>query len=90
MVGPGPKLDEALRLLRQAATEAGRDPAHIAMEGRVSWRGNPEQLLDDVRRWAAAGASHVSINTMGAGLASVDDHLAALAIAADATKTLAD
>jgi hypothetical protein len=27
---------------------------------------------------------------MGAGLASVDDHLAALAIAADATKTLAD
>ncbi|HZU47521.1 MAG TPA: LLM class F420-dependent oxidoreductase [Mycobacterium sp.] len=90
MVGPGPQLDEALRLLRQAATEAGRNPAHIAMEGRVSWRGNPDQLVDDVRRWAAAGASHVSINTMGAGLASVDDHLAVLATAADATKTLAD
>jgi hypothetical protein len=27
---------------------------------------------------------------MGAGLASVDDHLAVLATAADATKTLAD
>ncbi|BBY08832.1 LLM class F420-dependent oxidoreductase [Mycobacterium noviomagense] len=90
MVGPGPQLDDALRLLRQAATEAGRDPAGIAMEGRVSWRGNPERLVDDVRRWAAAGASHVSINTMGAGLASVDDHLAVLATAADATKTLAD
>lgn len=90
MVGPGPQLDEALRLLRQAATEAGRDPARIAMEGRVSWRGSPEQLVDDMRRWAAAGASHVSINTMGAGLASVDDHLAVLAAAADATKTLAD
>ncbi|EUA35647.1 hypothetical protein I552_6449 [Mycobacterium xenopi 3993] len=40
-----------------------------------------------MRRWIAAGATHVSINTMDAGLSSVDDHLAALAIAADATKT---
>jgi probable F420-dependent oxidoreductase len=88
MVGPGPQLDEALRLLRQAATEAGRDPASIPMEGRVSWQGNPDKLVDDARRWNAAGATHVSINTMGAGLASVDDHLAALAIAAEATGTL--
>ncbi|BCO35814.1 LLM class F420-dependent oxidoreductase [Mycobacterium heckeshornense] len=87
MVGPGPQLDEALRVLRQAAIEAGRDPAAIAMEGRVSWRGKPEELVDDVRRWVAAGATHVSINTMNAGLPSLDDHLAALAIAADATKT---
>ncbi|BBU22712.1 LLM class F420-dependent oxidoreductase [Mycobacterium xenopi] len=87
MVGPGPQLDKALGLLRQAAIEAGRDPLAIAMEGRVSWRGSPEKLVDDVRRWIAAGATHVSINTMDAGLSSVDDHLAALAIAADATKT---
>ncbi|BCQ08969.1 LLM class F420-dependent oxidoreductase [Mycobacterium heckeshornense] len=87
MVGPGPQLDEALRVLRQAAIEAGRDPAAIAMEGRVSWRGKPEELVDDVRRWVAAGATHVSINTMNAGLPSLDDHLAALAIAADVTKT---
>ena len=39
----------------------------------------------------AAGprASHVSINTMGAGLSSVDDDLAALATAAGAVETLA-
>ena len=42
-----------------------------------------------MRRWAAAGASHVSINTMGAGLSSVDDHLAAQATAAGAVETLA-
>lgn len=89
MAGPGPQLDEAVRVLRQAATEAGRDPGRIAMEGRVSWRGNQEEFVDDVRRWAAAGASHVSINTMGAGLSSVDDHLAALATAAGAVETLA-
>lgn len=89
MVGPGPQLDEALRSVRRAAADAGRDPARIAMEGRVSWRGDPEVLADDVRSWADAGASHVSINTMGAGLDSVDDHLAALAGAAEAAHAVA-
>lgn len=32
-----------------------------------------------VEQWRAAGATHLSINTMGAGLSSVDDHIAALA-----------
>jgi hypothetical protein len=31
-----------------------------------------------IERWRAAGATHLSINTMGAGLPSVDDHIAAL------------
>ncbi|MBV9321934.1 MAG: LLM class F420-dependent oxidoreductase [Mycobacterium sp.] len=86
MVGPGPQLDAALRQVREAATEAGRNPADIAMEGRVSWRGDPQELVEGLRSWADAGASHVSINTMGAGLTSVDDHLAALAAAAEAAK----
>jgi probable F420-dependent oxidoreductase len=90
MVGPGPALDDALRLIRHAATEAGRDPDGIAMEGRVSWRGNVRELADGLRAWAGAGASHVAINTMGAGLESVDDHIAALATAADVAKTFAD
>lgn len=89
MVGPGPQLDEALKLVRQAAIEAARDPDSIGMEGRVSWRGNVQELVDGLRAWASAGASHVSINTMGAGLESVDDHLAALATAAEAAKTFA-
>jgi probable F420-dependent oxidoreductase len=83
MVGPGPKLEQALHEVAQAATEAGRDPAQIAMEGRVSWNGNADDLADGLRVWAEAGASHVSINTMNAGLASVDDHLGALSIAAE-------
>jgi len=89
MVGPGPQLDEALKLVRQAAIEAARDPDSIGMEGRVSLRGNVQELVDGLRAWASAGASHVSINTMGAGLESVDDHLAALATAAEAAKTFA-
>jgi probable F420-dependent oxidoreductase len=79
---PDSRLDDARQTIAKAAEEAGRDPATIAMEGRVSWRG-PGKLADRVARWQAAGASHVSVNTMGAGLGSVDAHLAALATAAD-------
>jgi probable F420-dependent oxidoreductase len=89
MVGPGPKLEQALQAVEQAAMEAGRDPTQIAMEGRVSWNGNADELADGFRVWADAGASHVSINTMGAGLTSVDDHLAALTTAADVARAFA-
>jgi probable F420-dependent oxidoreductase len=90
MVGPGPKLEQARQELAHAATEAGRDPAEIAMEGRVSWNGNADDMADGLRSWAEAGASHMSINTMGAGLASVDDHLAALTTAAEIARAFTD
>jgi probable F420-dependent oxidoreductase len=82
---PGPKLDEARAIVERAAVEAGRDPRIIGMEGRISWgeQGVP-RLLDHADRWRQAGASHVSLNTMGAGLRSVDGHLAVLAEAAAA------
>jgi probable F420-dependent oxidoreductase len=84
-VPPGPRLDEARSIVEQAATEAGRDPAVLGMEGRVSWgEGGAEKLVDHVGRWRAAGATHVSVNTMNAGLATPDDHLSALATAASA------
>jgi probable F420-dependent oxidoreductase len=75
-VPPGPRLDEALAIVDTAATEAGRDPATIGMEGRVSWTdAGVEKLLDQVGRWRDAGATHLSINTMNAGLGPVDGHL---------------
>jgi hypothetical protein len=55
------------------------------MEGRVSWTdAGVDKLVDHIGRWRAAGASHVSVNTMNAGLGSVDGHLAALTAAAEA------
>jgi probable F420-dependent oxidoreductase len=84
-VPPGPRLDEARAIIEQAAREAGRDPAELGMEGRVSWgEGGAGQLTDQVGRWRDAGATHVSVNTMSAGLATPDDHLAALSAAAAA------
>jgi probable F420-dependent oxidoreductase len=85
-VTPGPKLDEARAILDRAATAAGRDPAAIGMEGRVSWgEGGADRVLDHVGRWREAGATHLSVNTMNAGLGGVDDHLDALGAVAEAT-----
>jgi probable F420-dependent oxidoreductase len=78
MVEPGPRLDEARGIVDRAATEAGRDPAGIGMEGRVTWIGDDDAVAAQLAAWAEVGASHVSINTMGAGLRTVDDHLEVL------------
>lgn len=83
-MGPGPDLDAAKDAIAAAATEAGRDPASIGMHGRYPWRGDPDDLARTAELWRDTGATHVSINTMGAGLAGVDDHLAALETAAGA------
>jgi probable F420-dependent oxidoreductase len=78
-VPPGRRLDEARVIVDKAASEAGRDPAQLGMEGRVTWGdGGVDKVVDHVGRWRDAGASHVSINTMGSGLDGVDAHLAVL------------
>jgi len=85
MMPPGPALDAARAVVEQAARDAGRDPAALGMEGRVSWTDDGvDKVVDHIGRWRAAGASHVSVNTMNAGLGSVDGHLAALTAAAEA------
>jgi probable F420-dependent oxidoreductase len=82
-VPPGPQLDEARGIVEQAAAEAGRDPGSLGLEGRVSWQAGPDDLAAHALRWREVGATHLSVNTMGAGLKSVDDHLAALASVAE-------
>jgi probable F420-dependent oxidoreductase len=79
MVQPGERLDAALEHVRSGADAAGRDPAAIGMQGRVDWRGDLSATVEQVEKWRRAGASHVAINTMGAGCADVDAHLVVLA-----------
>ncbi|MEU8382846.1 LLM class F420-dependent oxidoreductase [Streptosporangium sp. NPDC048865] len=81
-VPPGPELDEARAMVEEAAVQAGRDPSALGMEGRVSWTGDAEETAGLARRWREAGATHLAVNTMNAGLGSVDDHLAALSAVA--------
>ncbi|MDQ1374417.1 MAG: hypothetical protein QOJ09_1755 [Actinomycetota bacterium] len=85
MVPPGPRLDELKAVVDGAAREAGRDPAAIGMEGRIGWTAaGVEQIVDHAGRWERAGATHLGVNTMGAGLGGVDGHVAALREAAAA------
>jgi hypothetical protein len=69
----------ALDLLSQALEEAGRSWAEFGLEARVPYGdGNPAgwgRLIED---WRAVGATHIEVNTMGAGLRTPQDHLAAL------------
>jgi probable F420-dependent oxidoreductase len=82
-VPPGRGLDQARGVIADAAVAAGRDPAALGMEGWVRWA-SLDRVVDHVGRWQDAGASHVAINTMGAGLGTVDEHLAVLAEVAGA------
>lgn len=78
-VRPGDALADALVVIRAGAVEAGRDPGAIGMEGRVTWRrGSADHVADLVEMWREHGASHLSVDTMGDGFLTVDEHLAAL------------
>lgn len=84
-VPPDGRLDEARAVIAEAAAEAGRDATTIGMEGRVSLTSEGiERVVDHAERWRRAGATHLSVNTMGAGLSGAHAHLEALARIADA------
>jgi probable F420-dependent oxidoreductase len=82
-IGPGTKLDDARAVVAQAALDAGRDPAAIGMEGGIIYTGDLDTVARELSAWGDAGATHVSISTMDAGLATVDDHLAVLTSVAE-------
>ena len=79
-VPPGPELDEARAIVEQAARErrprSGRD--RHGGPRRAGPRPASTSSSSSVGSWRDAGATHLSINTMNAGLGAVDDHLAAL------------
>jgi probable F420-dependent oxidoreductase len=77
---PGGGLEQALEIIHQAAAEAGRDMSGFQFEGRVEYSTRDhDKMAQHAQRWGEAGASHLSINTMHAGLQGVDAHIAALA-----------
>lgn len=79
MMRPGPELEAALADVEQGAAEAGRDPKCLGMEARVSFCGDLDDVAAEIAVWAELGATHLAVNTMGAGLRTVDEHLDVLA-----------
>jgi probable F420-dependent oxidoreductase len=81
MARPGGTLESALEIVAEGAREVGRDPAGIQFEGRVNYTPeDPDLMAVHAERWRGAGASHISLNTMGAGLQSVDAHINAISL----------
>ena len=65
--------------IRQHAREAGRDPDAIALCARAAvLDGDLDAQLAIAQGWEDAGATHVSFNTMNAGLSSPQQHLDAI------------
>ncbi len=76
---PSDELRAALERLRGYLAAAGRDPAGFGIEGFANLgNGDPERWRRQIATWTALGVSHVSINTMGAGLATPADHIEAI------------
>jgi probable F420-dependent oxidoreductase len=75
--------DEGARQLvgrmQDEARAAGRRAEDIGIEGRLdAGRVNPEDWASTVEQWRSLGATHLGVNTMGAGLASPADHIDAI------------
>ena len=76
---PGDKVRAMIEKVRGYAREAGRDPSAIGVEGRVSVAGgDPEKWRETALQWEALGATHLSVNTMKAGLAGAAGHVDAI------------
>ena len=58
---------------------AGRDAAAVGIEGRFSIANTtPDDWTRTIDGWRRLGATHLAVNTMGAGLASPRDHIEAI------------
>ena len=73
---PGVEAQLALQKLRDYASAEGRDPSGIGVEGRVNIANKNESEWEQAYTdWKQMGASHLAVNTMGAGLTTPQEHI---------------
>jgi probable F420-dependent oxidoreductase len=76
---PDAKARAQVEMVRAAAVEAGRDPAEIGFEARLTLGAVPEKDWPRyVEEWRELGATHLCVNTMNLGLGKPEDHAAVL------------
>ena len=79
LMGPDATCRAAIEKISSYAREAGREPKNIGIEGRLMFgQRSPEEWAGEIEAWKNLGATHVTINTMKAGLASPADHIEAI------------
>jgi probable F420-dependent oxidoreductase len=73
---PDDRMREAVKRLRDHVEEAGRDPASVGIEARLDVGRVPsEEWIAQTEAWRSLGATHISVNTMNAGLGSPQEHV---------------
>lgn len=86
LMGPDEKCRAAIDKIHSYARDVGRNPNDIGIEGRIGYgQGATDAWLRDLQAWKDLGATHVSLNTMRAGLGSPAAHLEAIRRFRDAT-----
>jgi|TARA_B100002003_G_scaffold236316_1_gene252152 probable F420-dependent oxidoreductase len=79
LMRPDDRVRAALDRIRSLATEAGRDPADIGIQSSVSIReSTPDDWRADIDTWRELGATHMSVNTMNAGITTPQGHIDAI------------
>ena len=75
--GPDDQTAATLAQLRERTTAAGRDPATIGLEGALSLTTTDvdDDLLNQVDRWRALGATHLTVRFEGGGFRDIDEVL---------------
>jgi probable F420-dependent oxidoreductase len=76
---PDDQMRETVERLRSYIREAGRDPGTVGIEARMNAReGDLDEWVRQTEGWRELGATHISINTMGAGFKSPREHVDAI------------
>ena len=81
---PDDKLRAQVERMYGYAEAAGRDPSAIGLEGQLSYARVPrDRWAAYAEDWRALGARYLTVNTMGAGFTSPQQHIDALREVAD-------
>jgi len=76
---PDDRMRETVERLRRYIREIGRDPVAVGVEARMNAReGDLDEWFRQTDGWRELGATHISINTMGAGFKSPTEHIEAI------------
>jgi probable F420-dependent oxidoreductase len=74
----------AIETIKGFLAEEGRDTASFGFEALVNWQAGPERWTSDIEAFRAAGATHVTMRDMNAGMTDPRQHIEALRTYAEA------
>ncbi|HLY22053.1 MAG TPA: LLM class F420-dependent oxidoreductase [bacterium] len=82
-----PAREHQVERLREHLAAAGRSPKTFGIEGRAAIAdGGPDQWRLQIEQWQKLGATHLSVNTMQAGLPNPRAHIDAITRFREATR----